>query len=263
MKSSAKILHFFWLQRRKINPAYSMRALARDLDLSQSYVSEIINGKKRLTPSMLSRWSRVLKIDSLGVDSIKRALIEEFSPEPKARKSKSPVTSASETWDLESPSDLLLQRWYHVVILELLNTDCQDFTPAVVAKRVGISAEQATGALLLLQEQGYVRTVQGRLVKTKQKLRLPTAKSLAVIRNFHRQMIELSLLELRNKSDAQSFARRLISGITVSANPLQIEKAKAHLQKALHETADILMQGPCTDVMQLNVQLFSHLNSPT
>ena len=78
------------------------------------------------------------------------------------------------------------------------------------------------------------------------------------LRNFHEQMIQRSLRHLKLKTNEQHVNQRLISGITLAGNPKNLARAIAHLEKALHETAEILNEGDCTEVYQLNNQLFPH-----
>ena len=47
MLTSNNLICMYFERKKKNNAAYSMRAFARDLKLSQSYVSEILSGKKR------------------------------------------------------------------------------------------------------------------------------------------------------------------------------------------------------------------------
>ena len=69
-------------------------------------------------------------------------------------------------------------------------------------------------------------------------------------------MIAKALWTLNHKQDDVSLANSLITGITIATNPKQIEKAKEKLTIALHDIAEILSTGECTEVYQLNLQLF-------
>jgi hypothetical protein len=58
---------------------------------------------------------------------------------------------------------------------------------------------------------------------------------------------------------AESFERRLITGISIAANPENLDRARDILLAALHEVASVLSEGECTELYHLNAQLFSVL----
>lgn len=59
------------------NPQYSMRALARDLKLAPSFVSEILNGKRSIPKSRLSSFKNVFKMDDIKSTLLDRSLAQE------------------------------------------------------------------------------------------------------------------------------------------------------------------------------------------
>ena len=50
--------------KKKSNRRYSLRALARDLDLDQSNLSKIIKGKRKATPTQILKISKTLKLSN-------------------------------------------------------------------------------------------------------------------------------------------------------------------------------------------------------
>ena len=59
-----------------------------------------------------------------------------------------------------------------------------------------------------------------------------------------------------DRTSASAFDRRLIMGITFSANAEKIAVAKKMLADALHEIAGFLMEGEGNEVYHLAAQLF-------
>lgn len=234
-----------------------MRALARDLKLSQSYVSEILSGKKKLPTDSLGQWFKALSIDSIGRRDLESALVNELLRRP----SVAAFGENGEAWAAQGMQNHdLLRKWFYVVLLDLIT--CSDFKNDIswISKRMGIDGKNVSEAIRLLVDLGYAKkSANGELKKSQKKMRFATTRSLGRVRDFHRQMIQLSLQELLTKTQPADFEKRLISGITFACNPQNIPKAKQRLAEAMHEVAEILMQGECTDVFQLNTQLFSHL----
>jgi hypothetical protein len=96
----------------------------------------------------------------------------------------------------------------------------------------------------------------GQFKKANVRLRWGSAKSLAEIRNFHDQMLAKAQETLRQQTEDADFQRRLITGITVSANPEKIEAAKRKLAECLHEIANDLTAEPGSAVYHISGQLF-------
>jgi len=149
----------------------------------------------------------------------------------------------------------ILSRWYYLSLLDLCT--CKEFTddPEWIAKRLGITPFEAKRAWQMLLQGRWVKRTETGWTKSNKHLRFPTRQSQEVVRNYHRQTLEKAQKEL-NKTDPESFAKRLISGASVAVNPEKIEEAKLRLHAALVEISKLLSEGPCTEVYQLQVQLF-------
>ena len=126
----------------------------------------------------------------------------------------------------------------------------------MLATRLGISRNQVGMSLDLLEREGFIVKKGDRWEKVSERIRLPTTYSMESIRSFHQQMIDLAKWQLPNKTTEEAFKNRLINGVTMAINPDNLDKAKARLIDALCEVAEILSEGDCTEVYQINCQLF-------
>ncbi len=238
------------------NPSYSLRALARDLKLSVSFASGILSGQRPFPRKHLERFVKVLGMDPIARELLAKALDREhlkttLSSDPEG----SPASSAiADFAELPNRDFSVLRHWYFVAILDLAVCE-KNLDGAQVAKRLGIRTEEAAYALKTLQQEGWLKWNGTRWEKAHARFRLPTKDSQEIVRKFHRQMIVLALQEL-GSAESANFQKRLINGLTFSANPAQMERAKARLNEALYEIAGMLAQGECTEVYQLNCQLF-------
>jgi plasmid maintenance system antidote protein VapI len=61
-------------KRQKINPRYSLRGFAKNLQISPSFLSEIIAKKRTMTLSMLSKISRRLNFTEAQIKKLKHGL---------------------------------------------------------------------------------------------------------------------------------------------------------------------------------------------
>jgi uncharacterized protein (TIGR02147 family) len=244
---------------QKQNPRYSMRSVARELGLSASFVSEMLSGKKPVPANWVTRLKRVLKMDEIARADFDRSIQERavqkipgLKTHLKPRGLRIPVAH----YDQIAPKHHhLLTDWFNVALMDLVS--CTDFTPdpGKIAARLGIKKSEAEQAFQLLKREGFVNFEEGRWIKTNKKIRFPTRNSMQMIRRFHGQMIQIALRQLLSELSDEAYNARLINGITFSANPAHLERAKQLINDALYQAADTLTEGECTEVYQLNCQL--------
>lgn len=249
-----RILNLYFSRKKTFNPSYSMRALARDLKLSPSFVSDILSGKKKIPYERLSDFVMHLDMDEIACIQLKRTLdknglsSDEISKEEK--------DFLGQYYPLEKRKYSLLDKWYNVAILEMSTLDDYDDDPQVMAKKLGISKIEVVIAIENLKALGLLHEVDGKLRKVEAKMRVPTKESIEVVRSFHRQMILRAYNELGQRDDKESFEKRLINGFTLATSSEKVEQVKKRLNDFMYELATELAANSCDKVYQLNVQLF-------
>jgi uncharacterized protein (TIGR02147 family) len=243
------------LRLQRANKSYSLRRFAAQVGLSPSFVSEVFQGKKPLPARHFSDVCRILQLDDIASEQLRHALRDELLP---AELKVSDTTSSKKpSYQELSRADFpLLSRWYFLTILDL--TTCKTFRPdpKYIARRIGISVPEARQAWEILQRLGAVEEKSGNWRKCTDHLRFPTTASEPAVRAYHSQTIPLALRELQ-RAGKNEFDCRLITGLSVAVNPEKIQDAKRHMQKALMEVGQILTDGECTEVYQVQCQLFS------
>lgn len=238
------LLRKYLERKRKSSPGFSIRALAKRLNVSASFLSRVLNGKKPLPPDLLPRLAQALDVE----------------PELLAAKSKRKVTSVTPAvadWVLaDNEATQILRNWYYIPILELTTLAGFDGRMESIARRLNLSIATTEIALRELVGLKLLRVQGQRYQKTHNKLRITSAKSVPLIRKFHDEMLEKSQQELRTAHSEDEFQKRLITGITISANPEKVQAAKRRLADFLHELANDLTSAPGTEVYHLAAQLF-------
>jgi uncharacterized protein (TIGR02147 family) len=241
-------IHF----KKRKNAGYSLRALARDLDVSPSFVSGLLSGKKKIPLSLIESLAKRLNIDPETTLEMQRQLLPKTTLTEtlfKKRKSK-------DQWQEGDKKQFsVLKQWFYVAILELVTCTGFDGTASYIARRLAIALPTVEVALRELQADGLLTLKNGRVAKAKKHLKLSAAQSIQEVRNFHRQMLKKAEEELGNPA-LEAFEKRLIAGITVSANPEKIAIAKKMLSDSLHEIASFLTDEEGTEVYQIAAQLF-------
>ena len=239
--------------KRKKRKGYSLRALARDLEVSPTFISRMFNSKKKVPLAMVGPIARVLDMDFETVLEVRRQLL----PVDPLAQAQFRTPGSSGPWAVTTKRSLsALRQWFYLPLMEL--TCCIDYDGShdYLARRLGLSpvtvevAVRELISLSLLEQDanGYVR-------KTDPLLRMASSQSVAQVRAFHRQMLKRADEEL-SRIDSEAFAQRLIMGVTVTAAPEDIAIAKKMLADSLHEIANFLAKAQGTEVYHLAAQLF-------
>lgn len=260
MKTTAQDIINIYFERKKLSfPNYSLRALARDLDISAPYVSNILNGKKPVPENRLADFIKVLDLDDIAILQLKHAVFPESKTaivEDGPRLNEDDINFINKYKPLDKKKYEVLNDWYNIAILDL--TTCEGFKsdPAWIAKKLKLNQLQVEIAIENLKRHDLLKTVDGKLEKVEDKLRFPTNVSQTVIRKFHKQMIKKAYEELDEKIEDSEFANRLIAGTTFALNTEKMAILKEKIQNTIYEVAATASEGPCQSVYQLNFQFF-------
>ncbi len=234
ISSPSEILKSQLKRLKKQNPQYSMRALARDLNLSISFVSAMFNGQRPIPFSRLPIIKEKLKMDSLQGDLLDRSLAVE-----KMKTAPAHVTNTYQP-KLESPlNDFeqvpsknfeVIEKWYNIAVMDLIS--CSDFVDDrdLIAARLGITESQVRQAFQVLQSNGLIEQRAGKWIKTQARIRFPIRNSQAITRNLQTQFIQLGLKNLNEQTSQSDFEERLATGLTFAANPDHLEAALSQVQ---------------------------------
>ncbi len=242
IKKTSELSNFFneiFLNRRRKNPKYSMRAFARDLSLTQGRLWELIHGRYIPGPKVTERISELLKLTP--EDKIRmQTLIAAEKAQP-----------VSTLRAMSSDEFAIISDWEHLAILNLLPTKGFDHTINSIVSRLQISVLQAEGALNRLIDQGLVVEENGRWVPAFTNTTTQNEIPSEVIREFHRQMISRSMTSLQR----DSVDTRSITSMVFPANVKNLAKAKKIISEFNVRMAELMDKGDATEVYSLAVQL--------
>lgn len=258
MEKSSAILKTFFNRKKQLSSAYSLRALARDIRVSPSFLSEVMSGKKRLSLDRLDLVTKVLDIDPEAAMDLRREYVpDQVRASVSAVKKKRPPKPEQEFVNLSRKHFGILRHWYYFAILDL--TTCADFggTLEEIARRLGLHPETAGVAVRELLEQGLLLEDGGRLKKTHDSIRLASATPRSELANYHEKLLEKARYELKSKLNEEDWNRRMIAGITFSADPQKIAAAKKMFFDCMDEITAFLSEGEeCTEVYHVALQMF-------
>lgn len=250
--SVAEVLQAALRRKKQVNPAYSLRALARDLGVSAAFASKMMAGQKLPPKDRLEKLSFLLELDVPEKEALVKAVrLDPFSARVlgDAKRKTSPRKTS------EAPARDILGHWANLAVLEGLTLDAPHDDPGALAERLGLSAGEMKKVLGTLARAGLIEEVDGTWCKRDQHLYVAGGRSRAEVRAFHLMMIEKAKAEL-GKTGQEDFDRRLINGFTIAVNPEHLERLKSKIIDFLDELSREAAEGEPREVYQCNMQFF-------
>jgi len=234
------------------NPAFSLRAFSRQLQMTPATVSRVLNGKRGISLKLaqklcdallLDPQERTEILDAYGVNRrLKRALASGEGTQP--------AYSQLDTDHFKAISD-----WQHFAILSLMKLPEFQNDNDWIAARLGVSISDAQKSLETLKRLGIVKVSDdGALVRSEQRYRTSDDVVSLSLRKAHAQGLELA----RRSLEADPLSRRDFTSITLAMNNAQMARAK-EIIRAFHDEFAAAIEGdssPPDSVYRLCVQLF-------
>lgn len=253
------ILQSSLLQKQQANPAYSLRAFARDLEISPSRLSEVLSGKHSLSIASARKIAQHLHKtpderqyfeDLVAVESSSNPLQIELAQ----RRINTFETGKSRN-KIPEDSFSLISDWYYLCIIEL--TQLENFKPDAkwIAEKLGITSTQVVDAFERLQEVGIVQFDDDQdLILNFLSNTVSSQKSSKSIRKFHKQMIEKALAAI----DGQKTNERDVSSLTVAVDHGSLPEIRKLIQNFRNELSEKSKQSSSKPnlLYNLNVQFF-------
>lgn len=246
------------------NPAFSLRALARSLGVSHTYLSLILNGKKTLSLKRAIQFAQLLGLDKresdLFIETAKNEasgrLLERLQLNPEGSRARAKKVKQQRFFELESDRFHIVADWYHFPIMVLTETKGFRQDPKWIAQRLGISPEQVVDGIDRLKRLGLLEEKNGQLRKSDHPVLVRPKRADVSVRTYHEKMIAMAL-EALSKVD---FEARDFNGYVIPVNVSRIPEAKKRIAKFCVAMMEFLSEGECTELFQLNLQLFPLTN---
>lgn len=228
------------------NPAFSLRAFARRLEVSPSALSEILKGKRRVSKKLAGR-----VVGNLCLGPIEsRRLLELFPEHPQRRGTQTEYQSPYVELGIDQFH--VMTEWYHFGILSLSQTFDFEDTPAWVAKRLNIRESDAQDALERLERTGLLkRELNGKLRPTNRDYSTTDGVSDVSIRRAHATNLELARRSLEN----DLIDNRDFTATTMAIDLKKLPMAKKMIREFHDKLCAYLESGKRSEVYKLSVQM--------
>lgn len=231
--------------RCRKNPAYSLRAFAKQIGVNSGTLSGILSGKRVLSVKTARKIVEGLSIDQATRKTLLEPLVIDC-PEGTSDGVQNQYQA------LESDAIEAVCNWEYYAVLSVLETK-GDHNVRSISRRLGTKPYVVTEALSVLKRLGLVSTRGRRVVTTHKNLTTTHDIPSSVLKNAHRQHIEKALQAL----DEQDIHARDFSGVTMAINKDKLSLAKTVIREFRRKLCTLLETDNASEVYRLNVQLFS------
>jgi uncharacterized protein (TIGR02147 family) len=246
-------------QRSQVNPHYSLRAFARDLGVTPSWLSEFLNGKKGLSVAQARKIVQRLDLSDNEAEVFLLSVRATHARDHRERLS----AQAEVRQRLDERRDvkfvnLEIQRtvnsWYHLALLELTELEGFKSSPSWIARRLRLPLVLVKRALADLERAGLLARVNGVYRATSAETETTYDIPSEDIRQFHVQMLDRAKQALFD----QSVFEREFSSMTFSFDMQDLPRAKTFLRQLARQFIEEFYRplAKKNSIYQMSLQLF-------
>ncbi len=252
----------FWVSKKKSDPKYSLRRLAKEVGVSSGYLSEVFSRKKALTPQLLIRLARALEVDRFHLEELKtQALPELLKPKVSkapAGKKKSTQTRTSKAvrkkWELKSDSGrILFSDWRYLAILELADRE-EAITIKDLQGRIDATTYYLQEAISRMVKAGLLISEGGGYRKPHSMYEIISGTSDQEIRQFHSRMLTKIQKDLNEKTSQKDFEKRLVSGFSLGIDSARVMEFIHRLDSLVTEFTEFASSSAPSDAYYFAIQ---------
>lgn len=219
-------LHKAFLEKRKRNASFSLRAFAKQLGISSGNLSEILRGNRKISRKLVERIIERLAISPEEAGELIKIFPQKNEKQPKDSKN---IYSQISMDQYHAIAD-----WYHFAILSLAETDNFKSDPKWIANRLGIKIQEANSSMERLLRLGLlIKDKKGGIRPTGKKFSTSEDISNISLRKSHYQNLELALSSL----DKDEVTIRDFSSVTMAIDPAKLPEAKKRIRNFYRQLA--------------------------
>lgn len=241
------------------NPSYSLRAMARDLGLKPSQLSEVCKGTKNL--SLQSAHVAALKLGLEACEAEYFCVLVQYETAKSSELRESflkrmrALNPVREIRDLSVDQFRLIADWYHLPIVEMTLLEGFELSAKSVARKLGITALEAQAAIDRLERLELIeRDASGRYAKVHENYLFKSEAPNEAIRQFHRQMLAKAAESL----ETQKHGERYLGSQVFSVDPGLLPEAHEMIEDFRKKMVGLFDRSKKrTSTYHLGVQLFN------
>lgn len=237
-------------ERKKTNPAYSLRTFAQTIGVTPSHLAMILEKTKFPSPELVTRIGEAIDVAS--------ETIETWQKEIREQKKAFFFHGATPTIG-DSTSECSTNSWYHLAIVELFKTKNFKSSYSYIADEIGLDLQTAIEAVTALEQGGVVTTETTpwsvTLTDAQSSSNSPLEKRTAhENREMQKDLLEIAIGAIDNVDNEE----RDNTSVTMAIQKDRLPEAKEMIKKFRKEMAEFLsgQDGKADEVYHLTVGLF-------
>ena len=232
--------------RKKRNPNFSLRAFARWLAVSPGQLSQMLSGKRSITPKILDKIGQRLDFSPIEKSQLEASLNPNQVQNP---------DTASSTFKMLDDQFTAISDWYHFAILSLSKIQGSNPDPRWISRALGIQVNEASEAIQRLERMGLLST-KPIFKQIGDPIQVVSDVPSQAIRRFHQQILGVA----QEKIEQVDKEYRDFQSITIPIEQKNLKHFREHINAFLNlaakQSEKDVASLKCNHVYQLNVQLF-------
>ncbi len=214
-------------RRLSKNSSYSMRAFARDLQISAPSLNMILSGKTGLSPKVASQISQKICAENereYFVKLVSAAHSRSRSARLAAKKWIEKLKFEHQGRELNAHEFSLISDWYYIALIHLLEIKKEKISILQISNQLGISKETVQLAIEKLTGLGLVRQrADGQYVVTAKLRKYNSMDKSADLKKYYSQMLAKADESLELGQASRTFS---VSVISVSKDNFEYVKSE-------------------------------------
>jgi uncharacterized protein (TIGR02147 family) len=245
------ILNNLLVERKEKNSNYSLRALARDLELNQGVLSQIIKGARQLAPEKAIEMVEKLNLNEKDKATFLETVYENYASLNSLSKNKN--TSPRKTLELKKDLEQqMIEKWEYYAILNVLKIDRFKNTLEYITSRLNLEQEQVKKYLDHLVELGHVFEKSDIYFRSIGSITTTFDIPSDSIKKSHLDVLDLA----KKKIYEVPVDYREYFAQTLPISPVKFRMAKRLIREFILKLDEVLDDENASEVYQLNLQFF-------
>jgi uncharacterized protein (TIGR02147 family) len=248
-------------EKKRRNSAYSMRALAQHVGITQAGLSQVLSSKRNLSPAKALQIAEKLGLGAEEAEYFCLLVQFESTKDHQLREAVErrllKIHPARKSTDLSGEVFRMISDPYHYTILLLTKVKGFEFKPARIARRLGINRYDLDAAIARLIKLDLLEESppgSGRYRETNDDLQFHSEIPNQALRSYHRQMLTKAIESL----ETQTPQEKVMSSEQVVLAKEDLNEARKLAKEFYARIAELSKRaGPKTDVYNVGVQVFS------
>lgn len=214
-----------FLSRKLINSSYSLRAFARDIDISPSSLSLILKGSQGLSVEKAKCIAKNIGMNK-EQEGLFCDLVESKHSRNKQKRKDAHQRILNQNKNARGVISLdtfsVISDWFHYAILELMSLKNFKSDSNWIARKLSISVSEVKKAIVRLENQKMVVVEKGVFRATDSDTLSPSDFTSSALKKFHKQILNKAIMAI----DEQELNQRDFSSITLAFDSADMKEAK-------------------------------------